>query len=120
MKRVLLAGSDPGLQSALVLLLKHKLGILDICVTGDAGQVGERLAGFQPDVLLLDWELPGLDIAAVRDAIQRARTRPVVIVMSIQPENETCALANGADAFLNKHAPGETVLNFLRRYVAGA
>ncbi len=114
MKRVLLADADLVLRSALVRLLRLKLGINDICEIGDASQLGERLARFHPDVLLLDWELPGLDVSRIRGEFQRPINRPVVIVMSVKTENEPWALASGADAFLNKRAPGEDVLQFLR------
>jgi two-component system response regulator DesR len=119
MKRVLLADADVMLRSALALLLRHKLGIREICEIGDAGQLGERLARFRPDVLLLDWDLPGLDFAGIRGQVQRSGGRPVVIVMSIQSENEPQALAGGADAFLDKRASGESVLNVLKSHLSG-
>jgi len=118
MTRVLLADADWVLRSAMALLLRHKLGVLDICELGEAGQLGERLSRFHPDVLLLDWDLPGLDIRRMHSEFQRLRTKPVVIVMSIKAENEPWALASGADAFLNKRASGEKVLNFLEGYVS--
>ncbi len=118
MKRVLLADADVVLRSALALLLRHKLGIREICEIGDAGQLGERLARFCPDVLLLDWDLPGLDASRIRGQVQGPGCQTVVIMMSIQTENEPQALASGADAFLDKRASGESVLNVLRRYIA--
>lgn len=117
MTRVLLADADLVVRAAIMLLLKHKLGILEFCEIGDAGQLGERLACFYTDVVLLDWDLPGLDVSQIRGEFQHLRKRPVLIVMSVQLENESLALASGADAFLNKRASGERVLNFLKTYL---
>lgn len=117
MTQILLADADNVVRSSLVLLLKHKLGILDVCEVEDAVQLDAHLSTCLPDILLLDWDLPGLDVARIRSEFQYEGRRPALIVMSLQSQNEPWALASGADAFLNKRASGEYVLSLLRNFI---
>jgi two-component system, NarL family, response regulator DesR len=120
MTRVLLADPDLVVRSSMALLLRHKLGVEDIFEISDAGQLHDRARVFRPDLLLLDWQLPGLDFDGLRVELLRPDARPVVIVMSIQSENEPWALASGADGFINKRAPGAYVLDLLRKFICVA
>jgi two-component system, NarL family, response regulator DesR len=117
MTRVLLADADLKIRSAIALLLRHKLGVAEICEIADACQIDACLAQFQPDLVLVDWELPGLDVEHICSAIRRPDCMPVVIVMSIQAEDAPAALARGAHAFLHKRASGEAVLQLLRAFL---
>lgn len=117
MKRVLLADADVVVLSALGLLLRRKLGIPEICEVGNADQVIECIAKFRPDMLLLDWNLPDLDITRLRAELQRYEHQPIVIVMSLDTEDEKKALSGGVDGFLNKHASGNCVVELLKRYM---
>lgn len=64
----------------------------------------------QPDVLLLDWELPGLPAAKLL-ALLRATYPPLrVIVFSGRLEAKQMALAAGADGFVSKGDPPECLL----------
>jgi two-component system, NarL family, response regulator DesR len=120
MTRVLLADPDLVVRSSMALLLRHKLGVDEIIEVSDGDQLHERALAFQPDLLLLDWQLPGLDFDHLRLELLRPDARPVVIVMSIQMENEPWALASGADGFINKRAPGTYVLELLRKFICSA
>ncbi len=117
MTRILLADADGVMRSAMALFLKHKLGIADICEIGDARQLGERLVLYKPDLLLVDWQLPGLDVIRICNDFHRVGTQTIVVVMSMRSENEPWALASGADAFLDKHASGEHVLDILTKFL---
>ncbi len=108
---MLLADDDEGLRSALTLLLETRL---DVRVVAEASTM-EAVLGVarvaQPDVILLDWELPGAPqqdrIAALRRIVPRVR----VIVASARPEAAAQASAAQADAFVNKTDPPEIILS---------
>ncbi len=117
MTRILLADADGVMRSAMALFLKHKLGIADICEISDARQLSERLIVLEPDLLLVDWQLPGLDVSRICNDFHRVGTHTIVIAMSMHSENEPWALASGADAFLDKHASGEHVLDILKKFL---
>lgn len=117
MIRVLLADSDPVVRSALLLALTHRLGVKDVETIADAKSLDKKIAEYQPDLLVLDWELPGLKVVELLKNIREHKKNIKIIVMSVQLENETWALASGADDFLPKRASGEYVVDLLRKYV---
>ena len=110
--RILLADDNRNSRSALVLLLETRLGasIVGEAVTMEA--LLERAAATHPDVVLLDWKLPGKQetdrIVVVRSVAPGVR----VIIISARPES--AALAVGADAFVNKTDPPERILAVLK------
>lgn len=118
MKRVLIIDADRTVRSSIALLLKHKFGIREISEINDAGLLFERMQQHHPDLILLDWELPGLDVTWILSEFYRSGIHPVLIAMSTHTENEPWALASGADAFLNKRASGEEVLKLLQGFLA--
>ncbi len=110
MKRVLLADDDDALRSALALLLQTRLGMTVIAEATSMETTLDAAHVEQPDLILLDWELPGEPrfrrIEALRSAAPNAR----LVVASARPEAATQALADRADAFVNKTDPPEIIL----------
>lgn len=65
------------------------------------------------DVVLLDWDLPGLPVHHLLRLLRLERPSLHIIAMSSRPEARRQALQAGAAAFLSKGAPPETVLRIL-------
>jgi DNA-binding NarL/FixJ family response regulator len=116
--RVLIADDQPQVRSALRLLLKQEPGVTVVGEAEDTQQALELAAGQRPDLVLLDWELPGPWVGGpLKNAGQRLlptlRARcphTKVIALSGRPEARKAALAAGADAFVSKGDPPERVL----------
>jgi DNA-binding NarL/FixJ family response regulator len=116
--RVLIADDQPQVRSALRLLLKQEPGVTVVGEAEDTQQALELAAGQRPDLVLLDWELPGPWAAQpLKNAGQcllpalRAQCPQVkVVALSGRPEARRAALAAGADAFVSKGDPPERVL----------
>jgi len=113
MLRILVADDNPDSRSALALLLGTRLGA---SVVGEALSMESLLvkaAVTHPDVVLLDWELPGKPeadrIVVIRSVAPGAR----VIVISARPESAKAAV--DADAFVNKTDPPEQILAVLTK-----
>jgi CheY-like chemotaxis protein len=66
-----------------------------------------------PDLILLDWELPGLPKIGSMTGLQNVYPNLLVIVLSGRPEVRQKALAAGADAFVSKADPPERLLAVL-------
>ncbi len=69
------------------------------------GVEGLRLAAERrPDVVVVDFTMPGMDGQAVTRALKAQPGAPKVIMMSVhaEPEYREAALAIGADSFLTK------------------
>jgi len=120
--RILVADAQMKVRSALRLILEQELGL---SVVGEASEVEGLLAQaeiVQPDLVLLDWELPGRQIdasaglvgpgllATLRSNLPHLR----VIVLSGRPEAHQVALAAGADAFVSKGDLPERLLAAVR------
>ena len=109
--RILLADDQPDVRSALRLLLEQGSGLeVQTREACDAdGLLQEALAGC-PDLVLLDWELPGLPAAGLLAALRRGCGQVWIVAMSGRPEAQGLALAAGADAFISKGDPPDRLL----------
>ena len=108
--RVLLADDQTRVRSALRLLLEQEPGL---SVVGEAAEAEDLLAqveATQPDLVLLDWELPGLRTDDWLSVIRALCPQLKVIALSGQPEARRAALSAGADAFVSKGEPPERLL----------
>jgi DNA-binding NarL/FixJ family response regulator len=110
--RVFLADDQPKVRSALRLLLEQDL---ETSVVGEAAKAEDLLAQVQatrPDLLLLDWELPGLWAAnSLLPGLRALNPCLLVIALSGRPDVYRAALAAGADAFVSKGDPPERLLS---------
>lgn len=71
------------------------------------------LVALRPDVVLLDWELPGEFTWRFLVAARRTPTPPRIIVLSTRTDDEPRARAAGADAFVSKSDPPEALMQLL-------
>jgi DNA-binding NarL/FixJ family response regulator len=63
-----------------------------------------------PDLVLLDWELPGLEAEGLLPTLRELCPCLAVIALSGRPEARRTALDAGADAFVSKGDPPERLL----------
>jgi DNA-binding NarL/FixJ family response regulator len=113
--RVLLADDAFDVRSALKLLLEQEPGVI---VSGEVTNYRElvaRVNDLRPDLVLLDWELPGERGSEFLRTIGRDFPGTLVVVLSSQPDIEKRALAEGAFAFASKGEPPERLLSLIRR-----
>ena len=112
--RILIAGGHSLNRSALRLLLQEASGFE---VVGEAADSEELLAQVQtrhPNVVLLEWELPGMPGLELLPVLLGRNGRPVVIVLSGRPELEQTVRDAGAHAFFNLGEPPRRLLAALR------
>lgn len=112
--RILLADDQTQVRTALQILLKYQA---DMQVVGEASEGQTLLIQIEqtnPDLILLDWNLP--DLTAIGSVIGLRRTRPdlLIVVLSGRPESRRDALAAKADAFVSKIDQPERLLAVLQ------
>lgn len=112
--RVLVADDQIAVRSALALLLEQESYIEVVGLEFDARGALRAVAQQKPDVILLDWELPGAAAADLVPQLRRARPQVQIVALSSQPEAQSASLLAGADAFVDKCDPPETLLEALR------
>jgi DNA-binding NarL/FixJ family response regulator len=111
---ILIADAQPRVRFALRLLLEQQPGW---SVTGEAEDVHALLQQIQcgcPDLVLLDWELPGAPAEALLTVIRQACPRLWIVFMSGKVELRPAALQTGADVFAYKADPPEKLLGLIR------
>ena len=114
--RILLADDQPKVCSALRLLLEQEA---DTIVLVEVGNSKELLAAVErdcPDLLLLDWELPGGKGAELIPALRAQCPELVIIALSSRPEARQAALKLGADDFVSKGSLPQEVVAALRKH----
>ena len=117
--RVLLADDQPKVRSALRLLLGQELGLRVVGEAADAQSLLAQVKASCLDLVLLDWELLGLQAVHLLRALRALCPHLKVIVLSGRPEACQAAFAAGADAFVSKGDPPERLLTTLRAVGAG-
>lgn len=108
--RVLIADDQPKVRSALRLLLKQEPDLIVVGEADDTGQALELVSRRRPDIVLLDWELPGQNDTPALSKLRAAQHGLVVIALSGRAEARQAALAAGVDAFVSKGDPPERLL----------
>ena len=112
--RVLLADDEVNVRSALKLLIEQESGM---SVAGEAINSLELMAKageIRPDLILLDWELPGQRDSEIMTKLHKAYPEIRTIVLSSQPDARKKALIDGANAFVSKEEPPERLIAVLR------
>jgi DNA-binding NarL/FixJ family response regulator len=108
--RILLADDQPEVRFALRALLDQQP---DLEVVGEATSAGDLLHQVKtarPELVLLDWPLPGAWPVDLLAALRHCHPRMPVIALSGRPEVRRAALLAGADDFVNKCDPPELLL----------
>jgi DNA-binding NarL/FixJ family response regulator len=88
-------------------------------VVGEAADSEELLAEIgtkHPNLLLLEWGLPGLSTLELLPRLQGINSRLIIIVLSGWPEFEQEVRAAGADAFLPLGDPPRRLLETLEGF----
>lgn len=116
--RVLLADDQVWLRSALRLMLEHETNIE---VVGEAENIRAlplAIDRLRPDILFLDWQLPGLDTNSARqqllDTLRSIHPRMYIVALTTDDTINSLQLL-GADAYVNKAEPPERIVAVLRQ-----
>ncbi len=109
---VLIAEARASTRAALRALLEHDPLCERIIEATDAQSVLAAL-GEDPDLLLLDWALPGLPAAAIVARVRTVRPTLVIIALGHHAATRRAALEVGADCFIDTNQPPTDLLALL-------
>jgi DNA-binding NarL/FixJ family response regulator len=113
--RVLIVDDDAHVRAALRLLLEQEAGASSVSECATLDRLVDHAARFRPDVVLMDWELPGLQPAANHLARLHAGAPEIAIVaLSCCPELQPEALRAGAANFVCKSDAPDKLVAILR------
>ena len=108
--RVLLADKQSKVRFALAALLEQQAHITIVGEVQDSAGLLDQVKHYRPDLVLLDWSLPGRDAVDVLVHLHKTHPDLSIIVMSGRPEMSQLAIAAGADAFVSKAEPPDRLL----------
>ena len=119
-ERILLVDDHPLTRSALAgLLMQHGFEVVGEAADGE--EAIAAAASLQPDLILLDLSMPGVDgLTALPRLREAARDCEVVVLTaSGTEENLLGAIRGGAAGYLLKSEPPERIVGFLRGVANG-
>ncbi|HEX5120611.1 MAG TPA: response regulator transcription factor [Pseudonocardiaceae bacterium] len=121
MIRVLLAEDQGMVRGALATLLDLEPDIEVVGQVGGGDQVVAEALRTEPDVALLDIEMPGTDGLAAAAELRRARPDCRVLMLTTfgRPGYLRRAMDAGVSGFLVKDGPVEQLAHAIRRVLAG-
>ncbi len=111
---ILIGDAQPRVRFGLRLLLEQQPGWRVAGEAEDAQMLLDHVRGGCPDLVLLDWELPGMPAQELLAVIRQACPRLGVVFMSGRDELRHAALQAGADVFAYKADPPENLLRLIR------
>ena len=119
--RILVADDHPIVRDGLVAVLSTQPDFEVVGEAADGRQVVEQALALQPDVILLDLEMPEVDGVQALEQLRKLgqAVRAVVFTAFDTDERILSALRAGAKGYLLKGAPREELFNAVRVVHAG-
>ena len=122
MTRILLAEDQEMVRGALAALLGLEADMEVVAAVGRGDEVVKAALASQPDVALLDIEMPGIDGLEAAAALHEALPLCTVLILTTfgRPGYLERAMRAGVRGFLVKDAPAAELATAIRRALAGA
>jgi two-component system, NarL family, response regulator DesR len=119
--RVLLAEDQAMIREALAALLSFEDDIVVVAQVGRGDEVLKAARDSNPDVALLDIEMPGLDGLAAAAALKRASPDTGIIILTTfgRPGYLRRAMESGVSGFIVKDSPADKLAETIRQVRAG-
>jgi DNA-binding NarL/FixJ family response regulator len=114
--RIILADDQPDVLSAMRLLLEERPGISIVAEVTHMSDLIHQVKLNSPDLILLDWELPGTQAQDLVAFLTKLNPPPAVIALSSSPQVKQAALNAGVLEFVCKSDPPESLLNAVMNY----
>jgi DNA-binding NarL/FixJ family response regulator len=119
-ERILVVDDHPLTRDALVgLLTQHGFEVVGTAGSGE--EAVERARALQPQLVLLDLTMPGLDGIAALPLLREAAPQAEVVVLTAAEDDHSLlqAIRAGAAGYLLKSEPPERIVDFLRGVARG-
>jgi two-component system response regulator DesR len=119
--RVLLAEDQAMIREALAALLSFEDDIEVVAQVGRGDEVLEAARDSNPDVALLDIEMPGLDGLAAAAALKRTSPDTGIVILTTfgRPGYLRRAMESGVSGFIVKDSPADKLAETIRQVRAG-
>ena len=118
---ILIFEDNPDLRESLAALLKLDSHFEVLGTYGDSMEVESLVEAYQPDVILMDIDMPGRNGIEAVKLIRKTNKKVKIIMLTIFDDNTHVfeALYSGADGYLLKKSAAEKLLASIQEVVAG-
>lgn len=121
MIRILVVDDHPAMRAGLTAVLRAEPGFVPLDAASGAGDVEPALNRTRPDVVVLDYHLPGDDGLVLCRRIKRQVPSPAVLLYSAYADASLMIPARlaGVDGLVSKAAPANEFYDAIRRVARG-
>lgn len=112
---VVLASTRSDQRFALEVLLREQPGVDVVGTTTGTEGLLALIETTRPHLVTLDWDLPGRPIEEVLAKAHAADCRPYIIVLGNDETTQQAALSAGADAFVVRGDPSQSLLEAIQQ-----
>jgi DNA-binding NarL/FixJ family response regulator len=115
--RILLVDDHQVVRSGLATILKTYWDVCGEAASGD--DAVEKLLELKPDVVILDFRMPGKGGAATARAIRHRAPETKIIMFSMYEDEAMAQVAKlaGADAYVNKRQPSADLVKVIKSLI---
>lgn len=119
--RILVVDDHTLFRRGLIALLSREPTLQTVGDAADAGEALRRAQELQPDLILLDNHLPGVNGVDVLPALREAAPKARVVMLTVsEDENDlAAALQAGASGYLLKNIEGDALAQAIQRVMNG-
>ena len=119
--RILVVDDHTLFRRGLIALLSREPTLQTVGDAADAGEALRRAQELQPDLILLDNHLPGVNGVDVLPALREAAPQARVVMLTVsEDENDlAAALMAGASGYLLKNIEGDALAQAIQRVMNG-
>jgi two-component system, NarL family, nitrate/nitrite response regulator NarL len=119
--RLLLVDDHPVVRKGLCACLARQEHLRIVGEAGDGPQALDKARQLQPDLMLMDIDLPGMNGLAVAEVLRREQPQIQIVFLSMHSEGEYVMriLQSGARGYVLKHAPTEELVQAIEKVHAG-
>jgi len=120
--RILVVDDHTLFRRGLTALLSRDATLLVVGDAADAGEAQRRAAQLQPDLILLDNHMPGVNGVDALPALRQAAPAARVMMLTVSEDEAdlAAALRGGACGYLLKTMEGDALVAAIRRAMRGA
>lgn len=121
MIRVLQVDDHPALRAGMTAVLRSEPGLVPVGTATGEADLWTQLERTGPDVVVLDYHLPGTDGLRLCRRIKRRADPPAVLLLSAYagPRLALAARLAGADGLIGKSAPADAIFDAIRTVARG-
>ena len=121
MIKVLLYEDNPQLREGLTMLISGSDGFEVVAAFKNCNNVVEEVAAYQPDVILMDIDMPGINGIEGLKRLRENNREVKVLMLTVFDDNKNVfqAISNGANGYILKKTPPSKLLEYISEAQSG-